>query len=164
MVTGKEDLLQALIEAYLMEKGTKDFYAQAAQRALAREAKDTFEALSGWEAKHMGFLQFLYQSIQEDKDFQGFEDFESRSYSPVTEGGIPVKELEARLEQYGFSDDLGAIDMALEIEGKAYNLYQKLSKGAVDDNAKVVFQEMTEQESRHISYLKKVRATLSATP
>jgi len=30
MITGKEDLLQALIEAFLMEKGTKVLYAEAA--------------------------------------------------------------------------------------------------------------------------------------
>ncbi len=32
MITGKENVLQALIEAYLMEKGTKEFYAAAAKK------------------------------------------------------------------------------------------------------------------------------------
>ncbi len=164
MLTGKEDLLQALIEAYLMEKGTKDFYSQAAQRAVAPEAKEIFAALSGWEEKHMGFIRFLYQAIQDDRDFRGFGDFERRSHSPVTEGGIPVEELEARLENVGFSDDPGAIAMALELEGKAHALYRKLSESAADGNAKVVFLEMADQEARHIGYLEKAKAALSATP
>ncbi len=45
MITEKEDLLQAFIEAYLIEKGTKDFYSQATTRAINSEAKDTFKDL-----------------------------------------------------------------------------------------------------------------------
>ena len=46
MVTGKEDLLTALIEAYLMEKGTHDFYSGAAEKAANPDAKKIFSELS----------------------------------------------------------------------------------------------------------------------
>jgi len=36
-------------------------------------------------------------------------------------------------------------------------LYRKLSERTSDSNAKVVFQEMMEQEVKHIDYLKKMR-------
>ncbi len=45
----------------------------------------------------------------------------------------------------------------MKIEGKAYNLYLKLSQNAKDTNAQVVFKEMMEQENKHIYYLKKLR-------
>jgi rubrerythrin len=75
----------------------------------------------------------------------------------VTEAGIPVKDLEAKLEKYEIIDDEDAIRLALQIEGKAYNLYRKLSDAASDSNARVVFKEMMEQELKHIDYLKKMR-------
>lgn len=163
MVTGKEDLVQSLIEAYLMEKGTMDFYADAAAKARDPEAMKMFKELSGWEHRHMDFIGYLYQSIQEDKDMMGFEKFTAKTDAPVTEAGIPVKDLERELEKHEFIDDMGALILALEIEGKAYALYSKLSRNAVDTNAKVVFKEMMEQETRHVDYLKKLRIKLGET-
>ena len=161
MMTGKEDLLSALIEAYLMEKGTRVFYAAAAERAVKAEVKKMFTALSDWEERHMHFIQYLYQEIQDDRDMKGFTDFAERTEAPVTEAGIPVKDLDARLEKYDFIDDNGAIQLALEIEGKAYNLYRKISENASDSNARVVFREMMEQEQKHIDYLKNMGLTIA---
>lgn len=161
MLTGKEDMMQSLIEAYLMEKGTMDFYSQASAKAISPEAKKMFKELSVWEESHMEFIQFLYQSIQGDRDLVSFENFKKKTPAPITEGGIPVKDLEARLEKYDFIDDLGSLILALELEGKAYALYSKMSKSASDSNAKVVFKEMMEQENKHIEYLKKLRQKIS---
>ncbi len=163
MVTGKEDLLRSLIEAFLMEKGTHEFYSTAAQKALSTEAKAAFKELTDWEEKHMEYIQFLYLSIQDDRDVEHFEEFKKMAEAPVTEGGIPVKELEARIEKSAFLDDMGALILALEIEGKAYNLYRSLSEKAVDGNARVVFKEMMGMELSHIDYLKKLRKELAET-
>ncbi len=161
MITGKEDMMQSLIEAYLMEKGTMDFYLQASGKAISPEAKKMFKELSAWEESHMEFIQYLYQSIQGDRDVISFENFKKKAPAPITEGGIPVKELEKRIEKYDFIDDMGALILALELEGKAYTLYSKMSKSASDSNANVVFKEMMEQENRHIEYLKKLRQKIS---
>ncbi|MBF0558718.1 MAG: ferritin family protein [Nitrospirae bacterium] len=161
MATGKEDLLQSLIEAYLMEKGTREFYAQAASKCSAPDARRTFEELSAWEEKHMDFIQYLYQAVTEDRDTEGFEDFRDKSGAHVAEGGIPVKDLAARLEKVSINDDMEAITMALGIEGKAYAMYWKLSKSAPDSNARVVFRSMMEQEINHISYLKEMMTRIS---
>lgn len=161
MISGKEDLLQALIEAYLMEKGTNIFYGEAASKVSDAGARATFEDLTKWEAKHMDFIQFLYLSIQGDLDVMGFEAFQARTDAPLTEAGVPVKDLEARIEKYNIADDSSAYNIALEIEAKAYNLYRKLSEGAADPNARVVFGEMMEQEKKHINYLKQRRGQIA---
>ncbi len=163
MITGKEDLLQSLMEAFLMEKGTHEFYSGAATKAISTEARSAFVELSAWEETHMEFIQFLYLSIQGDRDIEGFEAFKKRAAAPVAEGGIPLEDLEKRIEQYEFIDDLGALILALEIEGKAYNLYRRMSEKASDGNAKAVFQEMMTQEMKHIDYLKEMRNRLAET-
>jgi len=163
MLTGKEDLLQSLIEAFLMEKGTREFYAEAAQKAINAEAQKAFGELAAWEERHMEYIESLYLSLQDDRDIEGFEQFSSHAHAPVTEGGIPVKDLQARMEKHAFIDDMGALILALEIEGRAYNLYRKMSEKAADTNARVVFREMMEQELKHIDYLKQMRPRLAET-
>jgi rubrerythrin len=163
MVTGKEDLLRSLIEAFLMEKGTHEFYSKAATKAISPEARSTFGELTAWEEKHMEFIEFLYLSLQDDRDLERFEEFRKRAEAPVTEGGIPVKDLESKVEESVFLDDMGALIMALEIEGKAYNLYRNMSEKAADSNARVVFKEMMDMELEHIAYLKTLRTKLAET-
>jgi rubrerythrin len=161
MITGKEDLLQSLIEVFIMEKGTKIFYSEAADRAVHQDTKKTFRELALWEEKHMDFIQYLYQSINGDGEVRSFEDFRNKVEAPVTEAGIPVKDLEEKMEKYIYKDEMGALALAMEIEGKAYNLYQRLSEDAADANARVVFREMMGQEARHIDYLKTLKARLA---
>ncbi|MCL4456558.1 MAG: hypothetical protein M1147_03345 [Nitrospirae bacterium] len=163
MVTGKEDLLQALIKAYIVEKGTMEFYSYASENALNPEAKKMFGNLSGWEERHMEYIRFLYHSVTQDLDLKGFEEFSKMTDAPFTEAGIPVKDMETRFEEHKFIDDMGALIMALEVDGKAYALYSRLSKSAADANARVVFHEMMGQEAKHIEYLKKLRIKLSET-
>lgn len=161
MITGKENLLQSLIEAFLMEKGTNIFYSQAAQKAADPAAKKVFHDLAVWEEKHMDFIQFLYQSIQGDQDIEGFEAFQAKTDAGVTEAGIPVKDLEAKIEKYSFLDDKAALKIALDIEARAYNLYKRLSESASDSNARVVFGEMMAQEQKHMAYLKNLEGKIA---
>lgn len=163
MISGKEGLLESLIEAFIMEKGTSDFYKYTSEKSLSREAKKAFKALEQWESKHMDYIQFLYKSLMEDHDLLSFETFKDRVPALVVEGGIPVSDLEERMEEYTSIDDTGAIMLALEIEGKAYNLYRRLSETADDSNAKVFMKEMMEQELEHIDYLKDVKVKIAET-
>jgi rubrerythrin len=163
MITGKEDLLQSLMEAFLMEKGTREFYTDAALKALNPDAGKMFRDLSEWEDKHMGFIQSLYLAVQDDRDVERFEDYAKKTAAPDTEAGIPVKDLEESLEKHEFIDDMGALVLALEIEGKAYGLYRRMSERAADGNAKAVFREMMEQEQKHVEYLKEIRKRLAET-
>ena len=161
MLTGKEDLLQSLIEAFLLEKGTMIFYSEASDKALDHHAKQTFKNLSKWEKKHMDFIEYLYLSINESREFKSFEEFQSKTAAPLTEAGIPVEKLENKIEKYSVTNEMGALTLAMEIEGKAYNLYNRLSKNAEDSNARIVFSDMKDQEIKHINYLKRLRINLA---
>jgi rubrerythrin len=161
MAFGKEDLLQSLVEAFLMEKGTGEFYKEAARKAKDDQAAQMFRELESWEEKHMDFIQHLHQSITGDQEVRSFEEFKERSEAPITEAGISVADMEKKMDQYAVTDDLGALTLALEIEGKAYNMYRKLAESAEDNNAAVVFKGMMEEEVKHINYLKDMRVKLA---
>lgn len=161
MLTGKENLLQSLIEAFLLEKGTMELYSEAYEKASSKDVKRAFSELSDWEAKHMDYIQFLYQSIQGDKEIKSFEDFKNRTEATDSESGIPVEILEEQLKRHPITGEMDALTLAMEIEGKAYNLYNRLSKNAEDPNARIVFSVMKDQEIKHINYLKKLRVKLA---
>lgn len=161
MITGKEDLLQSLIEVFIMEKGTKLFYSEAAVKATTPNVRKTFDELSHWEETHMDYIQYLYQSVNGDQEIMSFNEFRNRVGTSVAEGGIPVRDLDAKLGKYVVENENGALTLAMEIEGKSFNLYRKLSLNSEDTNAKVLFEEMMDQEVKHINYLKELKVRLA---
>ncbi|GBD99420.1 rubrerythrin [bacterium BMS3Abin07] len=157
MIKGKEDLQEAIVEALLMEKGTRDFYGFASSKACSEPARDLFGRLSDWEDQHMRYLQFLYRSLQGDLNLSSYEEFLEKAPADFIESGIEVEEAERLFVEKDFIDDAEAIILALEIEGKAYKLYGKLSGSAVYPNARVIFDEMMLQEQKHIDELRKLK-------
>jgi len=161
MLTGKEDLLQALVEAYIMEKGTKEFYALAASKS-GTTAKKSFEDLAVWENRHMVYIQSLYQSLLDDRELMEFKEFSSKVSSPVTEGGMPIKDLEKRIEKFSVQNEKDALSLAINIEAKAYNFYKGLAAKALDDQTKVIFEEMMAQETKHMEEITAMKKRLSS--
>ena len=161
MLTGKEDLLQALVEAYIMEKGTKEFYAQAASKSNAAEAKKSFEDLAVWENKHMIYIQSLYQSILDDRELEEFKAFSVKAPATVAEGGMPVEDLEKKIEKYTVKNEKDALSLAIGIEAKAYAFYKGLTAKAQDNQAKVIFEDMMAQESKHMDQLNAMKKKIS---
>ena len=161
MMTGKEDLLTALGEVFLMEKGTMLFYEEAAEKSVNEDARNTFKYLAEWEGEHMDYILALYKGIMEDWGTVTFEEFKNKAKTHVTEAGIPLRDLEGKIVSYCITDEMGALTLAMEIEGKAYNMYYRLSQSAEDKNAQVLFREMMEQEVKHVNHLKELRVKLA---
>jgi rubrerythrin len=161
MLTGKEDLLQALVEAYIMEKGTKEFYAQAASKSTVAEAKKSFMDLSAWENMHMTYIQSLYQSLIDDRELEEFNAFSKKAPTTVSEGGMPVKDLEKKIEKYTIQSEKDAFSLAMNIEAKAYNFYKGLAAKSQDEQTKVIFEEMMAQETIHMDQINAMKQKIS---
>jgi rubrerythrin len=157
MISGKEGLQEAMTEAFSLEKGMREFYRHADEHATSEGAQSTFKKLRDWELRHMEYIEFLYQALMGDREFQSYESFMERAPSDHIESGIPRREAEVLLEGRKLSSETEIIDFALDMEGKAYNFYRRMSESAEDANARVVFREMMEQEKKHIEALRKVK-------
>jgi len=157
MITGKEKLLEAMIEVYRMEKGAKDFYAKASRKAMEDTAQRVFHQLVQWKDEHMHYIQSLYQAIRDERETVSFEEFKEKTPPEGVGDAIPLRELEEEIGVYSFIDDQGALTLALEIETKSYNLYKKLSETADDINTKAFMKEMMQRQHLHIEYLKGLR-------
>ena len=162
MIRADEGLIQALMDVYMMEKGIYQFYDEVATRAQSPEAKKAFEDLAKWEEGHTRYVQYLYQGLLEDWAIVTFEEFSNRVKPEIAEGGMPLKDLKGRIEEFTYLDDMGAINFALKIEAKEYNLYRKLAAETADTNMKVLFENLMDWEQRHIEYLNDLKKKMAA--
>jgi len=163
MINAKEGLIQALMDVYVMEKGIKQFYSDVAAKTHNEDTRKTFADLAGWEDEHTRYVQFLYQGLMEDWDLISFEEFSKKVKPEITEGGMRLRELEGRIEEFTYLDDMGAIDFALKVEAKEYGLYRQLSSQASESNMKVLFDELAGWEQKHMEYLKKLKNRIGNT-
>lgn len=164
MLTGKEDLLQAIIEIYLMEKGINQFYSELSGKAKSTEARKAFTVLANWETEHVRYIQNFYQTLMDERETTSFEEFAKQARPDVAEGGTPLTELEQKMEDFVFLDDIGAIHFALKVEADEYNLYRKLASKTVDTNVKALSEEFMGWEQDHIKHLKKLLEKIDKTP
>lgn len=160
MITGREDLLGAIAEAWALEKGLKEFYGYAAGKTGAGAVRDLLLRLKDWEDSHMEYLSFLHRSVQGETNLAGYREFSEKMKGTHMESGIPVKEGLELYKPEECESEADVIKVALRIEGKAYNFYRNLAEKAEDANARVVFGEMKEQEQKHIDLLKEHQAAM----
>lgn len=166
MITGKEDLLRTMMEVFVMEKGSRDFYERTAERAAAPEAKEAFQKLAGWESRHMDYIRHLYHALNDDRETLSFDAFAKGVRPEEVEGGIPVHEMAGGAggaDDFTYVDDLGAVDLALKMESSAYALYKRFAAEADDTDVGVFLADMAGMEQKHMEYLKGLRESIAKT-
>jgi len=156
MLTGKEDLLQAIIEIYMMEKGINQFYSELSGKAKSTETRKTFTNLANWESEHVRYIQNFYQTLMDEREPTSFDEFAKKARPDVAEGGILLAELERKIEEFRFLDDTSAINFALRVEADEYNLYRSLASQTNDTNVKALAEEFMRWEQKHIEHLRKM--------
>ncbi|GAB4487079.1 MAG: hypothetical protein OHK006_15700 [Thermodesulfovibrionales bacterium] len=155
MQTGNEDLIRAITGVYLMEKGINQFYAQLSVKAKSPETRRTFTALANWEAEHVQYIQNFYQTLTDEKSPTYFHEFAGKARPDTAEGGIPLTELEKKMDEFVFLDDLGALQFALKVEADEYELYRRVAEKTGDTNIRALCEEFMGWEQDHIRYLKR---------
>ena len=163
MITERTGLSEAIIEAYTMEKGQKEFYERAAENAHEPAARETFQRLAGWEASHMAYLHHFYAALMEEREPLSFEEFSKKVKPDQIEGGMPVRVTEDWLKSYFFIDELGALAVALKIEADTIVYYNKLAERIQDPQVKVIIQELGRLEDEHLKVLKDLRMKIEET-
>ena len=136
-----------LVLALKLEKGSRDFYAAAGEGAVSPQTRDTLLFLARAEEAHMERLRERAAALPNK---EALPDIESL---PVThmEGGIEVSVALARAE--GFSDEMEALEMALEKEYMSYDLYKRASNLVEDSDAKALLYELSLEERNHADIL-----------
>jgi rubrerythrin len=139
--------------AWALEEGSKFFYQGISERfSNDKEAQEMFSWLVSAEKNHEKHLLQTYETLTGTQpDFEKLRTKFSDSLSgTVMEGGIPVKEALAWIEDKEVSESL---ELAIAMEVNAYDLYIKMSRAIEDKDAQLIFEKLSEEEQVHLGKL-----------
>lgn len=155
MLRGNETLLDALLFAFGLEKGSHDFYNKAAEKIDDPRSKEVFRAMAEIEKGHMANIRLLYCGMDNEACPISIEEFSESAGGPYLEGG---KLLETALRELdvAFLDRADALKIAIRQEGEAYAFYSKAAKRMEDSYTRVLFANLAEEEQKHLNELSRM--------
>ncbi len=154
LITEAADVGDILILAIRLEKGSWDFYMAARDKAESSQVKGTFQVLADAEDGH---LQRLYQrsiGLLGDRALPALEGLKREMKVAHMEGGIEISPALARVDEK-FSDEMEALEIALEKEYMSYDFYKRTSVLVQDPDAKALLHELAAEERSHADVLLK---------
>lgn len=125
----------------------REMYMEFARRAKNPVTKKTFEYLAEEELKHIDKIKELTESNKAP-------EMETISYDQVkTLFEQSVRHFEKQVKPG--SDDLEAHKVAMDLERKSVELYERLSKAAEDGKVKEFFGKLAGEEKLHFDLIQK---------
>ena len=143
------NVLHALDIAVEREKGAHDFYSQAAEVTHDTRGKEMFVWLAQQELGHFNSLRKLNEALLEsDSEIElGFLSAEDRKViesMPKSEVSGKVTTTTAAIE---------ALQISMQAERVAIELYRRMEKSTIDPGAKMMFDELVAEEQVHLLLL-----------
>jgi rhodanese-related sulfurtransferase/rubrerythrin len=166
-ITG--DVKSILTQALELEKGADKLYAALVEHFKDTEVAPVINELARAEVAHARVLYDMLSKLV-GKPEQTFEALFAGLVGELIESGESYEEVAARAKAQGLAGSLGLLEMALEIELRAYDLYKNLADQAPTESSREVLAELAQHEKRHAeAVLRKLermasRAQLSNAP
>jgi rubrerythrin len=138
--------------AWVLEDGSRKFYASLSDLSDDGDAKNLFRTLTDAEEHHKKSLLNLYGRIsgKEPGDTFPGELISTRDIGDVMEGGMSVSEGVDWVERHGLRS---ALDLSVSLEANSYDLYIKMSRHIDDKRAQDVFKTLVTEEKYHLGKL-----------
>ena len=155
MLKGNESLQDAILFAFGLENGSNTFYIKAAAKVDDPLSREFFSAMAEVEKGHMANLRLLYCGMENEACPITIEEFVEAAPGLFMEGGKLIENVLHELD-VAFLDELDAIKIAIKQEGEAYAFYAKAAKRMEDHYARVLFENLANDEKKHLEELTKL--------
>lgn len=136
--------------AWLLEEGSRTFYAALAAELKEKDAAHLFNALSMAEEHHKASLISLFRDLSGEEPGPEFPRGIIMPDEARMEGAIKVKEALAWSRN---KDARNLIELSMALETNSYDLYIKMSRQASDDRAVKIFDVLVMEEREHLARL-----------
>jgi rubrerythrin len=138
--------------AWLLEDGSRKFYAEMASMLKEKEAVALFQELSKAEEKHQASLVNLYKELSGRLFHSEFPKNLMREdpSDDRMEGGMLLREALQWAEKKAAKEIL---ELSISLESNAYDLYLKMERKMESENAKKVFKVLSVEEKQHLEQL-----------
>jgi rhodanese-related sulfurtransferase/rubrerythrin len=154
LVTEAADVKDILMLAVKLEKGSWDFYVAAKEKAGSPQAKEKFQMLADAEDRHMQRLWERAISLLGEEALPSLEKLKQEINVEHMEGGIEISPALAKVDDK-FSDEMEALEIALEKEYMSYDFYKRTSALVGDPGTKTLLHELALEERNHAEILLK---------
>jgi rhodanese-related sulfurtransferase/rubrerythrin len=153
LFSGKETPREALIVAYSLEEGLREFYASMIPQVKKENARQLFEKLAAIEVKHQDRIFAEYCKIT--GTVMKRDEFEKEVVVPAMEGGLTTAEY---LKLYEPDLDVveEVISLAMAIEAQALDLYQRSADRAASGESREALRQIANEERSHLEQLGKL--------
>jgi rhodanese-related sulfurtransferase/rubrerythrin len=134
-----------------LEKGAKIFYDTIGREHADQPWTRTFERLAQAEVAHAKAVYHYWKQL--DENIKPFEALFDQLPGEVLEGGLSLKHALEMLA--GIKKDLclRLMEMALQIEYAAFDLYRTLADQAKDEESRQAFTQLSQAEKGHMQVL-----------
>jgi len=145
------ELHELLYTAMDLEKGAQRFYLAVRDRYAETNLLKIFDTLSKAEIGHAKLIYAIWEKTKEDPpDFnQVFEALQGE----ILEGGTSLADAIQRIGNVTQPTCIPIIEMALNIEYAAFDLYRGVADNAEDDDARNAFLSLAQAEKKHMRTL-----------
>lgn len=124
---GTADMRGLLLHALEMEKAAHDLYARVLAAGPRTEMCELLERLVGLEMAHAKVVYHHLAPLWDAEPVPAFETLFASLKGEVLEGGRTMHELEPWIRGAATGDCMEVVDLALEVEFSAYDLYRALA-------------------------------------
>jgi rubrerythrin len=142
-----EDILFTAME---MERGAGRFYQHVRDRYADAPFANTFDQLSKVETAHARIIYDVYKKST-GAHIKEFDAFYESLADDILEGGERLEEMTGRLESLETDVCISLMEIALNIEYAAYDLYRSAAtSGSIDPEAVNLFLDIAQAEKNHM--------------
>ncbi len=143
-------LTEFLVAAMNMEKGAERFYRLVYEKYSSETFASVFDQLAGVETAHAKLIYNVYKKVAEAVP-GNFENFYQDLKGEIVESGEPLERYVDQLET-GFQNPcVTLMDLALDIEFSAFDLYRTMANQKTDDSQMSgVFLDIAQAEKGHM--------------
>jgi rubrerythrin len=142
---------EGLRKAMELEKGALRFYRSGAEWFAGQRLSERAAAMADAETEHARMVYRVWKAVE--NDLPSFETlFDSLSDS-IIEGGEAVQAVVDRLETLPGPPCMQFIELALQIESAALDLYRNMAERAEDEELRRALFSLAQAEKVHIRSL-----------
>ncbi|MGB5139429.1 MAG: ferritin family protein, partial [Candidatus Zixiibacteriota bacterium] len=135
--------IQAEIAAYV-------FYRIGAEKVSDPSVKDTMLHFAGEERKHFLTLEHQYDINVRSEKWVTYRDIMNRDELPLIDESMGDKHVQRIARVKASKSKTEILDIALELEKEAYDLYTKAAKVATEVEVRKTFEYLSQFEMGHI--------------
>ncbi len=146
-----QSMPEMLHTAMNLEKGAQRFYESVSRQGAAHSWAQTFAVLARAEVAHARVVHGFWRKLQSEAP--AFEALYDQLSGELLEGGMPLEEALKKAAAVEDQQCLRFMELALQIEYAAYDLYRSLAEQSGAEADRAAFIHLAQAEKAHMQGL-----------